>query len=243
MAALIGDAIMCAGPFEEGPARTPAADHLGGSSLITITDLLPQARNLAKVSPADCSRAEFRWDRRHAGQRFCPCIVKGREPKDRAMPLPKMSKQTRFHIGYWLAAILGLLVLQCFYVRSEKVASIPYSQFEQLLHDGKVDKVAVSDRYIEGTLKQPLNGKSQFVTTRVRPELASELQKYGVTYTGAVESTFLQDLLSWIVPVALFFGLWMLLARRVSQGFGGGLMSIGKSKAKIYVEADTGVRF
>ena len=158
-------------------------------------------------------------------------------------PMKNMSKQTRFHVGYWLAALLGVLVLQYFYVTAQKVASIPYSQFEQLLHDGKVAEVGVSDRYIQGTLKEPLDGKSEFVTTRVDPQFADELQKYGVTYTGEVGSTLLQDLLSWIVPAVLFFGVWMFLSRRVAQGLGGGLMSIGKSKAKVYVETDTGVRF
>jgi cell division protease FtsH len=81
------------------------------------------------------------------------------------------------------------------------------------------------------------------VTTRVDPRFADELQKYGVTFTGEVESTLVTDLLSWVVPALLFFGVWMFLSRRVAQGLGGGLMSIGKSKAKIYVEADTGVRF
>jgi len=159
------------------------------------------------------------------------------------MPMNQLSKQTRFHIGYWIAAFLGLLALQYFYISAQKVASIPYSQFEQLLHDGKISQVGVSDRYIQGTLKEPLDGKSEFVTTRVDPRFADELQKYNVTYTGEVGSTLLQDLLSWVVPVALFFGVWMFLSRRVTQGLGGGLMSIGKSKAKIYVETDTGVRF
>jgi cell division protease FtsH len=158
-------------------------------------------------------------------------------------PMNNMSKQTRFHIGYWIAAVIAVLVLQYFYVSAQKVATIPYSQFEQLLQEGKVAKVGVSDRYIQGTLKEPLNGKTQFETTRVDPRFADQLQKYHVTYTGEVESTFLQDLLSWIVPAVLFFGVWMLLSRRVTQGFGGGLMSIGKSRAKIYVESDTGVRF
>ena len=53
-------------------------------------------------------------------------------------PMNNMSKQTRFHIGYWVAAMIGLLILQYFYVSAQKVASIPYSQFEQLLHDGKM---------------------------------------------------------------------------------------------------------
>ena len=158
-------------------------------------------------------------------------------------PMNNMSKQTRFHIGYWVAAMIGLLILQYFYVAAQKVVSIPYSQFEQLLHDGKVSKVAVSDRYLQGTLKEPLDGKTEFVTTRVDPQFAADLQKYGVTYTGEVGSTLLQDLLSWVVPAVLFFGVWMFLSRRVTQGLGGGLMSIGKSKAKVYVESDTGVRF
>jgi cell division protease FtsH len=159
-------------------------------------------------------------------------------------PMGNMSRKTRFHIGYWIAAIVGISILQYFYVSAQKVASIPYSQFEQLLHEHKVSEVGVSDRYLQGKLKEPLpNGKSEFVTTRVDPQFADELQKYGVTYTGEVGSTLLQDLLSWILPVLLFLGVWMFLSRRVAQGLGGGLMSIGKSKAKIYVESDTGVRF
>jgi cell division protease FtsH len=155
-----------------------------------------------------------------------------------------MNKQTQFHIGYWLAAIIGILLLQHFYSVSQRIEALPYSQFQQLLQDGKVDRVAVSDRYIQGTLKEPLpNGKKQFVTTRVDSQLAGDLQKFGVTYSGEVESTLLTDLLSWVVPAVVFFGLWTFLVRRMSQGLGGGLMSIGKSKAKIYVETDTGVTF
>ena len=95
----------------------------------------------------------------------------------------------------------GISIRQYFYVSAQKVASIPYSQFEQLLHEHKVSEVGVSDRYLQGKLKEPLpNGKSEFVTTRVDPQFADELQKYGVTYTGEVGSTLLQDLLSWTQP-------------------------------------------
>jgi cell division protease FtsH len=156
------------------------------------------------------------------------------------MPTPNFRKQSRFHIGYWLASAVALLVLQYVYTNEQAVASIPYSQFEQLLKDGKVAQIGVTDHYIQGKLKQPLpNGKTQFETTRVNPQFADELQKYGVTYAVEAQNTFLQNLLSWIIPLLLIFGLWMILTGRV----GGGLMSIGKSKAKIYVEADTGVHF
>src|SRR6185437_2585403 len=69
--------------------------------------------------------------------------------------------------------------------------------------------------------------------------------KYNVKFAGAIESTFLRDLLSWIIPVALFFGVWWFMYRRFAnqQGFGGGLMSVGRSKAKVYVETDTKVTF
>jgi cell division protease FtsH len=155
----------------------------------------------------------------------------------------QLNKQTRFHIGYWIAAVIGILVVQYFFATAKPIERIPYSKFQQLLHDRQISEIGVSDRYIEGKLKKPLpDGKTQFMTTRVDPQFAEELQKYDVTYTGEVESTFLRDLLSWIVPMFLFFGLWTFLARRSAQGLGG-LMSIGKSKAKIYVQSDTGVRF
>jgi cell division protease FtsH len=150
-----------------------------------------------------------------------------------------------FHLWYWLLAFLGLMLFQYVYTATQQVANLPYSEFERLLREGKVAEIGISDRFIQGRLKEPLDGKSVFVTTRVDPEFAEELQKYNVRYTGQVESTFVRDLLSWILPVLLFFGIWAYLGRRMAQGLGGpgGLMSIGKSKAKIYVETDTGVTF
>jgi len=157
-----------------------------------------------------------------------------------------VSKQTRFHIRYWVGAILAIILLQyAFYAyrTAQRIEVIPYSQFVQLLQEKKIAEVAVSDHHLQGKLKQPLpSGKSEFAVTRVDPEFARELQKYGVTFSGEFENPFLQNLLSWVVAALLMVGVWMLLVRRIGQG-AGGLMSIGKSKAKIYVESDTGVRF
>ncbi|MGE0719833.1 MAG: ATP-dependent zinc metalloprotease FtsH, partial [Alphaproteobacteria bacterium] len=156
-----------------------------------------------------------------------------------------MTKQTRFHVWYWVAAFFGFMLLQYFISSAQQVAQIPYSEFERYLREGKVEEIAVSDRFIQGSLKEALpGGQTRFVATRVEPELAEQLQKYNVRFAGRVESTFLRDLLSWIVPVLLFVGVWMFLMRRVAGGgLGGGLMQIGKSKAKVYVEADTKVTF
>ncbi|HEY7959725.1 MAG TPA: ATP-dependent zinc metalloprotease FtsH, partial [Sphingomicrobium sp.] len=98
---------------------------------------------------------------------------------------------------------------------------------------------------IQGTLKKPeKDGLKQFVTTRVTRDLAARLDQHHVTYFGEVPSTWLPDLLSWILPTLLFFGVWMFVVRRFGQrGLGGGLMAIGKSRAKVYVEKDTKVTF
>src|SRR5216117_1107528 len=157
-----------------------------------------------------------------------------------------MNNKTRFNVGYAIAAILAVFVIQYFISMASQIAVIPYSEYQQLLKQGKVESVGISDRTLQGTLKEPLaGGQKQFVTTRVDQETAQELEKYNVKFTGQIESTFLRDLLSWIMPVLLFFGLWWYIGKRAAegQGFGGGLMAIGKSKAKIYVESDTGVTF
>jgi len=157
-----------------------------------------------------------------------------------------MTKNTQFNTWYWVAALIGIMLVQYLVSTARQIAPIPYSEFQQLLRDGKVAELGISDRFIQGTLKQPLpGGQTRFATTRVDPDFAQELQQYGVKYTGQVESTLLRDILSWVLPVLLFFGVWAYMSRRIAAqgGLGGGLMQIGKSKAKIYVEADTGVRF
>jgi cell division protease FtsH len=157
---------------------------------------------------------------------------------------PLMTKHARFNVWYWVAALAVLMILQYVLVTGREVASIPYSDFERYLKEGKVAEIAVSDNFVQGALKEPLpGGQTRFVTTRIDPGFAEQLQRYNVKYTGRIESTFLRDLLSWVLPVVLFIGLWMLILRRMGAGLGGGLMQIGKSKAKIYVEADTRVTF
>src|SRR5690606_28329793 len=155
----------------------------------------------------------------------------------------EMNKKTQFNIGYWIAAFFALMLFQYLFTTATQVAQIPYSQFQTYLEQGRIAEVAVSDRFIQGTFREPVNGRPMFITTRVEPDLARQLQEHGVVVTGQIESTFLRDLLSWIIPVALIVGIWMFMIRRMGGGIGGGLMQIGKSKAKIYVQSDTGVTF
>jgi cell division protease FtsH len=156
-----------------------------------------------------------------------------------------MNRQRTFNIGFWLVALMAVLLIQEFWARSQ-VAAIPYSEFQALVRADKVAQVVVSQDQLQGELKEPLNGKKRFVTVRVDAEMAKELDAHKVQYAGRFESDVLPMILSWVVPTVLFFGVWMWLQRRMAKqmgGMGGGLMSIGKSKAKVYVETDTKTSF
>jgi cell division protease FtsH len=156
-----------------------------------------------------------------------------------------VEKKQQIHFWYVIAAVLLMLFIQSLYLQSTKLTPIPYSRFETLLDANKVSEVAITQNRIQGTLKEAEpDGLKDFVTTRVQPpELAESLTKHGVTYSGIVESHWIADVLSWILPAIFFVGIWMFAIRRMGQGGLGGLMTIGKSRAKIYVEKETKVTF
>src|SRR6266481_2958497 len=156
-----------------------------------------------------------------------------------------MERRAQFNLAYLLFALIAMLALQQWWQQAQTVEVVPYSEFEKLLAEHRIDEVVISDQRITGKLKSAAGGKTVAVANLVPPDLAERLSKYDVKYTRVYESTFLRDLLSWILPALIFFGVWYLLARRMasSQGLGGGFMSIGKSRAKIYVENKTGVTF
>jgi cell division protease FtsH len=156
-----------------------------------------------------------------------------------------MNKKEHINFWYVIGAILLMLFIQSLYLQSTKLTPIPYSRFETLLNDNKIKEVAISQNTIQGSLKEAEpDGLKDFVTTRVQPpELADALNKHGITYSGVIESHWLADLLSWILPAIFFVGIWMFAIRRMGQGGLGGLMTIGKSRAKVYVEKETKVTF
>lgn len=157
-----------------------------------------------------------------------------------------MDKKTQINVWYVIIAVLGVLVVQNLYKQYTKVEPIPYSRFHTLLEQDKIAEIAVTENHIYGSLKEKgADGLKDFVTTRVEPELADKLDKHNVIYTGIIQSTWGRDLLSWLLPMAVFIGIWLFIIRRMSQGgiSGGGLMSIGKSRAKVFVEKETKVTF
>jgi cell division protease FtsH len=154
-----------------------------------------------------------------------------------------VNKKHQYNIGYVVVAFMLMLAFQA-WLAMRSVAIIDYSDFLADLKDGKIATVTVTETEIRGTFTEPQNGKTDFATVRVEPGFADELAKYNVDFQGAHDQTWFTTLLSWVLPVLLFFGLWMLVFRRVAERQGmGGLINIGKSKAKVYVERDTGVTF
>ncbi|MGQ9898337.1 MAG: ATP-dependent zinc metalloprotease FtsH [Acidobacteriota bacterium] len=156
-----------------------------------------------------------------------------------------MKQKTPWNFGYWILALFLLLLFQEYWQRVNAVEQVPYSEFEKALTEGRIEEVIITEKTITGRLKAPDNrGKTLIAANRVEPELAQKLSTYDVKYSQVIESTWLRDLLSWILPVLIFFGVWLFLFRRFAERQGmGGLMSIGKSQAKVLVEKKTGVRF
>jgi cell division protease FtsH len=150
-----------------------------------------------------------------------------------------MQSKTSFNLWYALATLLALLVLQSMWSQAVRMEQIPYSQFQTYLAEDRVEEVRIGRDRIQGKLRAPQEDEApRFSTVRVDEELADNLAQHNVRFAGEIENTFLRDLLSWVVPVVLFVALWMFLMRRMAgkNGIGGGFMSIGKSKAKIYMD-------
>ncbi len=154
------------------------------------------------------------------------------------MEKPTTERRWRFDIGYFLLALIAILILQQVWTTHQQTEVVPYSQFASLLREDKIAEVEVGDQFVRATLKEPLpGGRKQLLAVRVDPNIAQELEAAKIKYSGAVEHTWISTLLSWIVPIAIFFFIWSLLTRRMGQGLGS-MMSVGQSKAKVFVEKD-----
>ncbi|MGN8200283.1 ATP-dependent zinc metalloprotease FtsH [Salinisphaera sp. RV14] len=144
-----------------------------------------------------------------------------------------------------LIPVLVLIAMVQFSTGGSQPAKLPYSAFQHELAQGHIKSVVVGQQSISGEFKQPQNGKRQFTTLRVPADIRAELDKAGVTYRGAPDTSWIGALLSWILPMGLFLAVWVFLMRRMGGGNAGagGFMQVGKSRAKIYVETDTKVAF
>ena len=156
-----------------------------------------------------------------------------------------MEKHHKFSIWYVLLGVWVVLLIQGQLGSMLAIKTIPYSQFLDLVKENRVTEVAISVNQIQGKMKADKSDPNKvepFRTLRVDPEISTLLDKYGVTFKGQVESTFLRDLFSWIFPIALFVGVWYFLMKRMT-GQQAGFMTLGKNKSKIYMQDELNVTF
>ena len=155
-----------------------------------------------------------------------------------------MEKPNQWTVWYFLLAFSLLLTAQGWWAERSTIEALPYSEFLRLLKEDKLGDLHIEQQVITGSLKEPINNHTQFRTIRVEPELAQALEQSQVTFTGTLQGGLLSNILVWLLPFILIFALWSLLIRRMvdKQGLGG-MVNVGKSRAKVFVQRDTGVTF
>jgi cell division protease FtsH len=163
-----------------------------------------------------------------------------KEPSDRGGKRPVLRK-THFTIWYFVIAFLIILLIQNYIVTRRAEDVIPYSEFKESLRAGKIKDLTITQESITGE-RETEKGLRRFQTVRVEDsDLVKELEAYHVKYTGKVDSKWLTNILSWIIPLVFFFFIWRLLFSRI--GPESSVMSFGKSRAKIYAEKEKKITF
>jgi cell division protease FtsH len=165
------------------------------------------------------------------------------QPRPPARRRPPQGRRTVSPL--WLGVgLFGLFLLINLVATSLRQGqTIDYSQFKTYLAQGRIAEVVVSDDTIRGTYQDANNQIQNFNTVRIEdPKLVDELQAQKVKFSGEVQSRWLTDLVGWLVPLVLIVAVWVFLFRRMG-GTEGGIMSFGRSKAKIYAEDDVKVSF
>jgi cell division protease FtsH len=183
------------------------------------------------------------------GRYHLPPVHRRPEPPLQNRPVPKPPPTTppkRFSRRQWIyiaLALVGVLFLHEIMDGLSGVERISYSDFLAEAKAGNVDEVTQVGEDFHGKYKNPEKGKAkEFVTTVLDLELADRLAKDGVKFAREGTSATLQ-VVSWIAPLLFFVLIWVMMSRQMGKGGAPGFMSIGKSKARVYVESDTKVTF
>ncbi len=154
-----------------------------------------------------------------------------------------MEKKHVFNLSYFLFAFSLLLLFQA-WMGYRDYAQLTYTEMLDAVKQGKVASVTLTETTVQGEYKEPQDGRKYFLANRVDPAFAEVFEKAGVKISGASDSNWLTTILSWVLPVVIFFALWSFFFRGIAERQGmGGLINIGKSRAKIYLERKTGVTF
>ena len=137
-------------------------------------------------------------------------------PPDSQKKKGALPPKAHFSIWYFLGIFLLISVVQNYFL-APRVENIPYSKFKQALAEGQVNNLVIGPDKINGKLKgKGEQGEQDFVTIRVEdPNLIKELDERKVSYSGLYESKLLGNILSWVIPLAIFFFIWRYAMKRM----------------------------
>jgi cell division protease FtsH len=166
---------------------------------------------------------------------------RSRRPDDREPTDPGL------HINLWyaVAAILLVVLARDFLRDMQEVETVPYSRFAEWLAADRIESLVVTEEHVRGRLRSPQPGeKAEFVARRVDVDLARELAGRNVEVVGQTERTLFGEIVAWLLPAVVFIAVWLFVVRRFAErGLGGGYLSVGRNKARIYAESSTRVTF
>jgi cell division protease FtsH len=153
-------------------------------------------------------------------------------------------KRPAFDIWYVLMAVLLVFAIQDMIGSRKQIQTIAYSEFEQALSQRRIAEVTIGADRLNGTYKNPAKGTPEhFTTVRVDPGVAEQLKAAGVKFSGEPGPGLFARILGWLLPTVGFVLLWMFVIQRMGGAQAGGMLAIGKSKAKVYVEKGIGTTF
>jgi len=167
-------------------------------------------------------------------------LLRIKEPSDRGGKKPIL-KKAHFTIWYFVIAFLIILLVQNYIVTRKTEDVIPYSEFKESLRTNKIKELTITQESISGE-RETEKGLRRFQTVRVEDlDLVKDLEANHVKFTGKVDSKWLTNILSWIIPLVFFFFIWRILFSRIGPETS--VMSFGKSRAKIYAEKEKKITF
>jgi cell division protease FtsH len=156
----------------------------------------------------------------------------------------RSSLPPKAHFSIWYFVIVFLLItLVQNYFLAPRVETITYSVFKQYAAEKQLGKITIGPQTITGVIKGKEGQKErEFMTVRVEdPNLVKDLEDNKIDYSGVYQSAFLNNLLSWVVPIVIFFLIWRFAMKRMGPGMG--VMSFSKSKAKLFAEDESKTTF
>jgi cell division protease FtsH len=158
---------------------------------------------------------------------------------------PLIKREFKFDLVYFILVVFAVLFIRDLWLGQGHVKTIPYGEFRELLDKSEVTDLVVGRTKITGVYKTPIEkgAPQHFSTIRVDPQIADELARRNINFSGEPEPGIFENLLSWLLPTLGFILVWMFVMRPMMSGQGGGLMAIGRSRAKVYAEQDVGVTF